>query len=306
MSDDNVEKPKWAVRKRLEYIDFRLFWDRGLNRSDLSETFEMSAQQASADIATYAELAPGNLMYDGSAKAYRRAETYKPTWAAENVDRYLLQLVALESQWLEREATYFKTLPPVEVVTVTPKPTNPGHLMAVLDAIKDRRQLDIDYRSLTGSPASWRAIVPHALAHAFGRWYVRAWAVEHNDFRDYLLNRIRDVKTGPATEVDVSLDYEWSHMIDLCLVPNPRLTEGQRDALIEEHSMENGTLMIPVRLSMSFYLIAHMNLDLDPEAETIKPEKMQLVLTNRAEIEAQRNVARMMSRRALSARKAGT
>jgi len=301
MNDTGIDKPKWAFLKRLEYIDFRLFWDRMLNRADMAEAFGMSTQQASADIAAYGDAAPGNLVYDGSAKAYRRGDSYRPEWAARGVDRYLLQLVGLKSGWLDAESTWFQTpLPPVEVVSVGRRATNSDHLMAVLDAIKDRQQLQIDYRSLTGSPPSWRRIAPHSLAYAFGRWYVRAWAAEHNDFRDYLLNRIRGVSPDGPASVDVSLDYEWSHFIDLSLVPNPKLKSEQQQALIEEFEMTEGVLTMPVRLSMSFYLIAHLNLDLDP-AEN-KPEKTQLVLTNGPEIEAQRNVARKMSVRALGGR----
>lgn len=301
MNDTPAEKPKWAVLRRLEYIDFRLFWDRMFNRSDMADAFGMSAQQASADIATYGDAVPGNLVYDGSAKAYRRGETYRPEWAAKGVDRYLLQLVGLKSGWLDPEATWFQApLPPVEVVSVGRRATNPDHLMAVLDAIKDRRRLKIDYRSLTGSAPSWRTIAPHSLAHAFGRWYVRAWSAEHNDFRDYLLNRIRDVSPDGQADIDISLDYEWSHFIDLSLVPNPRLKPEQQEALIEEFEMTDGVLTMPVRLSMSFYLIAHLNLDLDPDEN--KPEKTQLVLTNGPEIEAQRGVARKMSVRALGGR----
>ncbi|MET4683563.1 helix-turn-helix transcriptional regulator [Brevundimonas faecalis] len=305
MNDTPADKPKWAVLKRLEYIDFRLFWDRVLNRADMAEAFGMSAQQASADIATYSDAAPGNLIYDGSAKTYRRAGAYQAQWAAKGVDRYLLQLVGLKSGWLDPEATWFQApLPPVEVVSVGRRATNPEHLMAVLDAIKDQQRLRIDYRSLTGSPPSWRTIAPHSIAHAFGRWYVRAWSAEHNDFRDYLLNRIRDVAGDGPAGIDNSLDYEWSHFIDLSLVPNPRLKPEQQEALIEEFEMVEGALTMPVRLSMSFYLIAHLNLDLDPE--TNKPEKTQLVLTNGPEIEAQRGVARKMSVRALAARGAET
>lgn len=303
MADQPGAKPKWAVLRRLEYIDFRLFWDRMLNRGQMADSFNMSAQQVSADLSTYSELAPNNLVYDASAKAYRRSEVYKPIWADENVDRYLAQLVGIESGWLDREATWFQTAPPVDVVTIGRPATNALHLMAVLDAIKDRRRLEIDYRSMTGSPASWRTIVPHALAHAFGRWYVRAWAIEHNDFRDYLLNRIRGVKVGSVAEIDVALDYEWSHIIDLTLVPNPRLSPEQRTALMEEYEMVDGVLTIPVRLSLSFYLIAQMNLDLDPEKNS--PAKTQLVLTNGSEVAAQRDVARKMSVRALSARGPG-
>lgn len=50
------ETVRWGVQRRLEFIDFRLFWDGRFNRRDLAETFGISAQQASSDIAQYTAL----------------------------------------------------------------------------------------------------------------------------------------------------------------------------------------------------------------------------------------------------------
>ena len=71
-------RPPWSAERRLEFIDFRLHWERTVNRSDLIEFFRISPQQASADLARYAELAPGNLEYDKSLKTYRARAGFKP------------------------------------------------------------------------------------------------------------------------------------------------------------------------------------------------------------------------------------
>ena len=41
--EDDGERLRWGVRRRLEFIDFRLFWDGRFNRSDLAHTFGISA-----------------------------------------------------------------------------------------------------------------------------------------------------------------------------------------------------------------------------------------------------------------------
>ena len=44
------EEPKdlrWGVECRLEFIEFQLFWEEQLNRSDLIEMFGIPVQQAS-------------------------------------------------------------------------------------------------------------------------------------------------------------------------------------------------------------------------------------------------------------------
>ena len=61
---------KWGVERRLEFIEFRLFWEGGVNRSDIIEMFDVSVPQASKDLTLYQERAPLNAIYDKSAKRY--------------------------------------------------------------------------------------------------------------------------------------------------------------------------------------------------------------------------------------------
>jgi hypothetical protein len=291
------ERLRWGVRRRLEFIDFRLFWDGRFNRSDLAETFGISAQQASADIAQYQRIAPKNLAYDRAEKAYRRTEDFVPTFIGETVERYLLQLVAIENRWMRQEDTWFDAIPPVEVITLGRRPTDPTVLLRVLDAVRKRLEIDIKYASLTGSVQPSRTIAPHSLAHSAGRWYVRSWSREHNDFRDYNLNRIITVGDHRASTVDPALDFEWIHKINLVIVPNPRLSPESQAAVANEHAMEGGRLVRPCRLSLSFYLMSEYNLDVEPDV--LKPEKQQIILQNRGEVTQARSAARQMAIEAL-------
>src|SRR5436190_5519436 len=88
--DVDGERLRWGVRRRLEFIDFRLFWDGRFNRSDLGGTFGISAQQASADIAQYEKFAPENLRYDRAEKTYTRTDAFTPAFIGETIERYLL------------------------------------------------------------------------------------------------------------------------------------------------------------------------------------------------------------------------
>jgi hypothetical protein len=36
---------RWGTEQRLEFIEFRLFWEGGLNRSDITEQFGVSIPQ---------------------------------------------------------------------------------------------------------------------------------------------------------------------------------------------------------------------------------------------------------------------
>mgnify|MGYP000613270219 CR=1 FL=1 len=292
------ERLRWGVRRRLEFIDFRLFWDGRLNRSDLSATFAISAQQASSDIGQYEKIAPANLFYDRGEKAYIRTNDFTPAFIGETIERYLLQLVAIENKWMRPEDTWFDAIPPVELVTLGRRPTNSKILLRVLDAIGKRQEIDISYSSLTGSTQPSRTIAPHALAHSAGRWYVRSWSKDHNDFRDYNLNRIVAVGDHRPATIDAALDFEWNHQINLDIRPNPELSHARQAAVAAEHGMTDGRLLRPCRLSLSFYLMSEYNLDVEPGI--LKPEKQQIVLQNRDEVTQARSLSRQMSIEALA------
>ena len=294
---EQESRVRWGVKRRLEFIDFRLFWDGRFNRKDLSETFGISAQQASSDISQYERQAPGNLSYDKHEKAYVRASGYRPVLIRDSVERYLLQLVAVEHRWMRAEETWFDRPPPCEIVHLERRRTNPDVLLNIVDAIRLKCQLEIEYASITGSPELPRVIAPHAIVHSAGRWYARAWARHHNDFRDYNLDRILSVSALAPTKVDPTLDFQWIHQINLEITPNPELAPERQAAIAAEYNMQVGLLEMPCRLSTAFYMMSANNLDVEPGR--LAPEKQQLVLRNRAAVEAARVAAREMSVQAL-------
>ncbi|MCT4624029.1 MAG: WYL domain-containing protein [Schleiferiaceae bacterium] len=290
-------KIKWGVAKRLEFIEFRLFWHGRFNRTDIVNTFQISPQQASNDIAKYKENWPNNLEYDEGKRVYLRQPSFQPHLIAQNTDRHLLQLVAIESGWMQKEETWYDSPPPMEVITLKKKTTNPLILMAVLDAIRECRLLRIYYSSMSGPAYTWRTIAPHAMVENSGNWYVRAWSEDHNDFRDYKLSRIQKTECKEKATIDFSLDYQWVHQINLKIVPNPKLPDDQKLAIAEEFEMQDGILTIPVRLSSAFYLMNQYNLDVEPDV--LDEKKQQLVLINGQDISNARKMARQMSKEAL-------
>ena len=295
--EQSLVSPRWSVRRRLEFIEFRLFWSGRLNRSDLTEMFGISAPQGSADIKDYERLAPENITYDPTLKAFIRTPAFSPIFIGAYTDHYLLQIVALSGGWMRMEDTWFEAMPRVEIATLKRQPTDTAILLKVLAAIEGRKEIDISYLSLTGSSSEARTIAPHAFAYAAGKWYVRSWAREHNDFRDYVLGRIVGVAGERPCPVDSSLDFEWAHMINLEVIPNEGLSPERREAVAREHRMEDGKLLIPCRLSLSFYLMSEHNLDVEPGV--LSPLKQQLQLINRVEVEQARSVARALTNQAL-------
>lgn len=293
-----IEQLRWGVRRRLEFIEFRLFWDGKFNRRDLTDTFGISAQQASADIALYDQIVPNSFVYNSNKKVYFCIERFKPAFLTESIDSYLLQKLAVEHQWIRLEDSWIGNSPPVEVASLSRATTDASILLQILRAIHGRLEIDINYTSLTGSSNPSRTIAPHALTHGDGQWYVRSWSSNHNDFRDYSLNRINKIFGSRSATIDRSLDFEWVHVINLVIVPHPKLSKKGKASVARSFKMTNGRLDHPCRLSVSFYLISHHNLDLDPDK--LDPDRQQIILLNRDEVKNARSATRQMSKEALA------
>jgi hypothetical protein len=295
------EQVKWSIRQRYEFIEFRLLWEGRVNRRDLVERFGLSAQQSSADIAAYDKFSPGNLAYDSTLRSYVRGKDFHPALVSPQSDRHLRQLVAIKNGWIRREETWFEALPPAEVVSIPRKSMEPRHLQFVLDAIRQKLEMKVDYRSvrpeLTGQT---RHIVPHALGFGSNRWHVRAWCREHNQFRDFNLNRIQlmqEPQPAPA-HLDATHDLEWSYVGNAVVAPNPELSEETKASLEFEYGMTNGELAVPVRLALLFYFMTDNNLDVEPGI--LPSSKQQLLLKNREEIQQLQAVVRRMSNEQLA------
>lgn len=277
MAED--EKRPWTQNRRFEFIEWKLFWEGALNRSDVEETFGISTPQASIDLRRYREIAGANIDYDATTKAFRPASDMKPSFLRVSADRLLLQLRALLTGALPREELWFRKLPTVDMAPDITRNVHPECLRRLLEAIRSKQCVEVNYQSLTNSRR--RQIAPHALAFDGYRWHVRAWACDRDDFRDFVLTRIDDIRSGPAANFDPADDVEWSTKIELDLRPHPGLTAEQSQAIQRDYSMDDGRRLIEVRLSMAFYFIIRMNLDL-PD---LPPARAQISLHNLAEVQ---------------------
>src|SRR5262245_22310283 len=85
-------KKRWSVERRLEFIEFRLYWEGRVNRSDLVHFFAISVPQASADLARYQERAAANIIYDKTAKTYVATPGFHPVLFEPSADQLLAQL----------------------------------------------------------------------------------------------------------------------------------------------------------------------------------------------------------------------
>ena len=102
--DNDRSELRWGVEQRLEFIEFRLFWEGHVNRSDLMDQFGVSVNQASTDLIRYIGFAPDNMVYDKSARTYVRGPAFKSRFLEPDASRYLAQLRSVADGILDCES----------------------------------------------------------------------------------------------------------------------------------------------------------------------------------------------------------
>ena len=251
-----------------------------LNRSDLEERFGISTPQASVDLRHYRELAGANIHYDATQKRFVSPPGMKPRFLRVSANHLLLQLRAWASGVLQREDLWFSEILPAGIAPEIGRNVQAEVLRRVIRAIRTRRALSIRYQSLTSS--RWRDIGPHAIAFDGHRWHARAWCCERQEFRDFVLTRIEQLGQLKPVSFDPEHDLQWTRTTTLRLSPHPDLTEEQSLAIQRDYDMHKGVREIEVRLSLAYYFIKRMNLDIDD----LEPARVQIRLDNLDEVES--------------------
>lgn len=280
--DDGREELRWGIERRLEFIDFRLFWEGRINRSDLTDRFGISTPQASADIARYQELAPANIAYDPSLKRYLATPEFRSVFDAEDSDRYLAQLRSLASGTIRPEEAWLDEPPEFRVVPAPGRSVDTRTLKAVLSAIRERQALRIRYQSMSKPEPQWRWITPHALGFDGFRWHARAFC--HNDeiFKDFVFARILEVGESKPHEIEPTADRAWGESVRVVIAPHPRLSPGQRKAIELDYGMQDGEREIEVPKAFLYYFLKRLGLDGEPARK--RPQDQHIVLVNRKEV----------------------
>lgn len=273
----------WGQGRRLEFIDFRLQWDGRINRSDLMNHFGISVPQASADIASYSELAPRNLSYDKSARVYIATPGFAPVFPTSSAEHYLTDLLALTTNVLAREECFIGWAPSMAIASSPARPVPAGTLVSVLRAIRSQGSLEVLYQSMSRPQPTLRRISPHGIAHDGFRWHVRAYCHSRKAFRDFVFARMLETHPADGPVVSAEDDHAWSTTVNLVLVPSPGLSPSRRRVVELDYAMTNGQAVLETRQAMLYYVLQRLGLSRDGE---LRPEAQQIQLKNHAEVKA--------------------
>ena len=190
MFEDKASPRRWGQERRLEFIDFRLHWEGRVNRSDLTEFFRISIPQASLDFSAYQELAPDNMVYDRTERAYVATETFKAIMVNPEPYQYLNELLWRESNLLSSSESFVSSPPPIETLPHPYRSVSTESLKVLLKAIRNGLAVEINYQSMNKSEPEDRWVYPRTFAFDGFRWHVRCYCFKSSIYKGFVLGRI--------------------------------------------------------------------------------------------------------------------
>lgn len=131
----------------------------------------------------------------------------------------------------------------------------------------------MEYHSIS-SGSTEREIVPFALIDNGLRWHVRAFDRKSQEFRDFVITRIkhpRVLRTSPvAPHESDNQDIQWNRIVELDLVPHP---DQPRPEITEmDYAMREGKLQMKLRAAVAGYILRKWSVDCSPDHSLRGPE----------------------------------
>ncbi len=253
---------RWGVEQRLEFIEFRLFWEGTINRADIIECFGVSTPQASKDLAMYQDRAPGNVVYDPRAKRYVAAEAFVLRFLDPDPYRYLSQMRAVSEGLLPASESWIADMPSADAALTPKREIDIAILRRVLEAVRENQSIDVFYQSMNKSRPDpiWRRMTPHAFGYDGFRWHVRGFCHIETKFKDFLLPRILEIGAKDEPGESGEHDWLWNNFFDVIIGPHPDLTDGQKRVVAKDYGFEGGISVLSVRYAMLFYVLKRLGL----------------------------------------------
>lgn len=266
MSNEQLVDLTQPQRDRLAFVELRVRFIGEIRRQDLVTRFGIQSAAASRDLALYKELAPGNIDYDTRGKSYVLGPGFHPIFDFPP-ERVL--------SWLTRgfgdgEPMQLKA-PFTNAVLVSESPSRLTHpdldvLASVTRAIHQACPLGIEYHSISSGHTE-REIIPFALIDNGLRWHVRAFDRKAQEFRDFVITRIKNpvvLKGRPVAPHEMSdQDIQWTRIVELELVPHP--DQPQPEITEMDYSMQGGVLRMKLRAATAGYILRQWSVDCSPD-----------------------------------------
>lgn len=154
---------------------------------------------------------------------------------------------------------------------------NPRLFSALSNAALLSRNVQITYSSLSDPEPHLRIISPHSIVKAGPRWHVRAYSYHHQQFRDYTLGRISDVKSlNENAQFVMKDDEDWMTEVKVRLVAHPDLSWEQQSVIRLEYFAKTAARVIMCRGPLVNYFVKEVDAAVDVKKQ-VPPEYLLAV-----------------------------
>lgn len=237
---DWIDQLSFAQRQRLKFIETLLIWDDAVQRQDVCRVFDVTPNHLTRDIKRYRSNHPGALEYDVEARVYRKGRKFKPLFASDSADDYLLLLQTYSLSGAEGAQLALG-----RVTSAVSLPQQTGSvsskvLKTIMYALRSNTGVKICYQSLSDPEPSERILWPHTFVFDSNRWHVRAFDSRRQRFRDFVLARCLSAKPekslAPRSKEE---DLLWNEEDEVVVIPSPRLPTSQQHVIAREYGMSS-------------------------------------------------------------------
>lgn len=258
-----------SPQQRLPLLGLLLTWEGRLNRSRVCELFGIGQVRASQWIRELRDLRPDWMLWDSKSRSYyATADSYKSYSGAsqaqvsESLSKYLSMVGLPYASALDNsEAVAWSATPSISA-------PSPKIFSTLGQAIRQKRAVEIVYVSM-GEPAPHRRVIsPHSLILAGRRWHVRAYSKKNQEFRDYALGRILEVKPfARDAERAKSDDLAWNTKVPVRLIAHPDLSPDQAKVIQFEYFNGTSSRVETCRAALVPYFIQDVRAAMDTEIQ---------------------------------------
>ena len=269
---------KWDVRQRLILLETTVLMVGWIRIQALMDAFGISRAQASKDFQVYQTLRPNNLNYNKSLKFYEMGEKFLP-----------LLLTGKTSELLSIfHAPHTPNPPVLSLAAYQPNALAISPLDREIDlnifrliscAAYNHKKIRLQYQSLTQASAQERILSPHTLIFSGYRWHVRAYSDQHQQYRDFVLARIK----GTPELLDASgesdeADQDWHTLVPILIGVHSDLSDNHKQVIAEDYGMQNLQIEVNIKGALVNYFLKLMHLEFGREHPD--PKVQQIVVMN--------------------------
>lgn len=288
----------WAVRKRLEFIEFLLYWEGELRRKEFEQYFSITPPKVTADLDLYVEFTNrrdlngvvSNVRSMNKGVPVKAADDFVPRLIEPDFDDYMS---FYEGRWraswksrgrLGQETRLDRSSAKriVRVETIKRRGVDPEVVRRLLRAIESESRLNVEYLAPNYKQPESITIEPRYLGHDGFRWHVRAFLERDAIWKDIVVDRIRKA-TVSTSEGDMSgrfTEDRGKKDVTISVVPHPRLSDHHKLNIAAQYPrMKGGKWAGTMKRSFVPYFLKRYQIE--EESLRKEPHQQPLALVDR-------------------------